>query len=439
MIVNKRAFSREASKWVLCLPLALSLCNTAMPALALSPSELVSAIDKAKILSSGTRVNASINGAEAIVSTYKNSKANDNDCKIEAVLIAKTAMDISPEIARVTVYFYSVVARNKYKVVAVTAGDVKAFGSGQLGQEQLLSSIALKDEMVSDPGAKVSNYFQQNETLRSRKNYDAKMNGTTLEIMTDLDTSSTDRDVKYEALQIAEKALESAKGAAVVKVTFADPVALGSYKQVSLDAGQIKALDASLQQALYKVEIAATTAKIDIQSLTASEGPLKEERDGILTKLKNLDKQGVGVGPFVTQYLEIARSLNTASDDQLIEAVGRLDKALTEQEARTKGAKAPRPSTGATTPTASAPPLAPNRNRWSDHQAVLDREEVLQDPSAFLTKRYGIFGGQAKAEANKDFLSSLSFMYTALMDAKRTSEANTYAGMYQQVKRKNGW
>ena len=103
-----------------------------------SSQDLVSAIEKAKVLSTGTRVAASVNGAEAYVSTYRNARATDDDCKIEAILVAKTIMDLAPaDISRVTVYFYNALRLNKRKEVAVTAGDVKAFGAGQLSQEQL--------------------------------------------------------------------------------------------------------------------------------------------------------------------------------------------------------------------------------------------------------------------------------------------------------------
>ncbi len=185
-----------------------------------SAADIVTTVEKAKTHPTGPRVAAALNGTEAYVSTYKNVRATDNDCKIEAVLIAKAVMDLAAnDITRATIYFYSTANINKRKFVTVTAGDVKAFGSGQLGQEQLLSSLTVKDEEVVDPAARLSSYLQQRETLRNKRSFDTHMNGQTMEVVAEIDAGMSERDMKYEAFKIAEKALEGAQ-ASKVQISF---------------------------------------------------------------------------------------------------------------------------------------------------------------------------------------------------------------------------
>jgi hypothetical protein len=121
---------------VLTVSMSLTLISSIkIPALAasfsLTDAEVVNALEKAKILAPSIRLNARVSPDEVIIATYKNPKAEDKDCKIDAVLIAKAVMDLAPgEVPRVTVYFYSSSTLSKYKQVEVTAGDVKAFASG---------------------------------------------------------------------------------------------------------------------------------------------------------------------------------------------------------------------------------------------------------------------------------------------------------------------
>ncbi|MBK9203477.1 MAG: hypothetical protein IPL73_13815 [Candidatus Obscuribacter sp.] len=243
-----------------------------------SATDITSAIDKAKILSSNTRVAAAVNGAEVYISTYRNAKANDNDCKIEAVLIAKTVMDLSPaDITRVTVYFYNALRRSSRKVVSVSAGDVKAFGAGQLSQDQLLTSISLKDEEVNDPAAKLSAYLQQREYAHARKRIETAMRGDTMVVTADAESDMSETDLRYEAIKIAAKALESANGqAAKVEVDFNDPVAPGQIKQIVLTANQVNSLNSSLQSSLGTVQIASVGQAIDIKTLTTTDGALRK-------------------------------------------------------------------------------------------------------------------------------------------------------------------
>jgi hypothetical protein len=127
---------------------------------------------------------------------------------------------------------------------------------------------------------------------------------------------------------------------------------LVEIKQIVLTANQVSSLNSSLQSSLGTVQIASVGQAVDIKTLTTTDGALKEERDKLLVRLQALDKQGVGVGPFVKQFIELEKLAAQGNDEQADAAVKRLSSAIDEQEARTKGAKAPKPQATAVQPEA---------------------------------------------------------------------------------------
>ena len=132
---------------------------TAIPAFAAATSaSLAQDIEDARVLAPGTRVRASIAKGQALISTFRNRKANDRDCKIEAVLIGKTIFDKPEnEVNSITVYFYDSGNPSKYKSITVSKGDVAAFGTGQVSKSELLSSIQIREGGLSDPKTAIEN------------------------------------------------------------------------------------------------------------------------------------------------------------------------------------------------------------------------------------------------------------------------------------------
>jgi hypothetical protein len=434
--------------------LTLIVFSCKVPCLAaVTASDLVTTVEKAKILATGTRVSAAINGSEVYISTYKNVRATDNDCKIEAVLIAKTAMDLSPsEITRATVYFYSTANINKRKFVTVTAGDVKAFGSGQVGQEQLLSSLAVKDEEVVDPAARLAGYLQQRETLRNRRSFDTRMNGQTMVVVAEIDPGMSERDMKYEAFKIAEKALDKGAGQAnKVMISFADPVSRGTVQQISFDADQIKAIDSSIQAALTPIQMAAVASRIDVQALSTADGDEKEGRDKILAGIKALDKQGVGVTPFLKPFFDMEQMAGGDNNAQLKPAITRLASALAEQEARSKSAKDFKPTgTASATAKKEAPPESnepptsasgkkTKSSRWASGASAMTDGEILTDPDRAIETQVTAMGGAKVAEKDKKFALVLYHCYEVLNANNRTADAQRIMRRYTDLKAKNLW
>jgi hypothetical protein len=111
---------------------------------AISESQLVTILRAAKVVPADSKLSASIAGDEVVITTTKKEGATGDASKIEAVLIAKTVFDsVSNDQQRTKVIFFDFKA-NSYSEVAVKRAEVKMYGSGQLTEKELLSSLELK-------------------------------------------------------------------------------------------------------------------------------------------------------------------------------------------------------------------------------------------------------------------------------------------------------
>lgn len=81
---------------------------------------------------------------EALISTYVNSASKDlaTDCKIDAILIARTVMQAASQTVRVRVRFYNP-AQYNYREVVVTKPEIAAFAQGSVSKQELLASLEL--------------------------------------------------------------------------------------------------------------------------------------------------------------------------------------------------------------------------------------------------------------------------------------------------------
>lgn len=431
--MSRKVQSRKINSLALATLLSIGLSSVSQYSAqaAVTVNQIVTTVEKAKILANGTRVSAAINGSEVYVSTYRNARANDNDCKIEALLIAKTAMDLAPsDIGRVTVYFHSAANINKRKVVSVTAGDVKAFGSGQMGKEQLLASLSIKDDEVNDPASRLSAYLQQKESARSNKRIDTTMVGDTLEVIADADNDMSERDMRYEALKIAEKAIETAgTSAKKIKISFADPAMKGTFKQIDFDANQLKSLDNSLNSALTPVQIVTITTKVDVQTLATADGADKDLRDKALDKLKSLDSKGVGVGPFLRAFFDVEHLVSIGSDEQAHTSIVKLISALDEQEERAKNAKEIKPTKPTTTASTEVLKKGSSKSRYSGASA-LPESEILTDPDRALKRQEDELGDPYSARIEGVYRNIIN----TLNKNNRAAEAQKFTQKLNDIK-----
>ena len=97
-----------------------------------------------KVVDPSYKLTITISSEEILVTTQRKPKSTDADTKIQAVLIGKTAFDATPNgPQRTKVMFFDYEAGN-YVEVSVKRAEVKLFGSGQLSQADLLSSLELR-------------------------------------------------------------------------------------------------------------------------------------------------------------------------------------------------------------------------------------------------------------------------------------------------------
>ncbi|MBU6451731.1 MAG: hypothetical protein KGS72_08145 [Cyanobacteria bacterium REEB67] len=113
------------------------------PAVALDSASLIKIIQSAHILAPEYPINAGLDNNEALILTVRHPNATDQDCKIDAVLVAKSIMDAYPkQIIRVKLLLSDARSENMHEV-AVTAGDVRAYATGTISKDELLSSLEI--------------------------------------------------------------------------------------------------------------------------------------------------------------------------------------------------------------------------------------------------------------------------------------------------------
>ncbi|HEY9870384.1 MAG TPA: hypothetical protein V6D08_14565 [Candidatus Obscuribacterales bacterium] len=141
MVPGARGFRRDCLAWAGVLALVFSPAAWAL----LSDAEAVTLIEKARIVTPDSQVQARVGAGEVAVSLYRNPKANDKDCKIDAILMAKALMDADPKgISTVKVRFYDPANRSSYREVNVGLGVVKAFAQRRVSTDELLASVVIE-------------------------------------------------------------------------------------------------------------------------------------------------------------------------------------------------------------------------------------------------------------------------------------------------------
>lgn len=111
----------------------------------LTPVTLLGLVRSAKILDPVYPVQVRLENREAILTTMRHPKATEQDCKIDAVLVAKAVMDAYPkDVARIKLVL-STSNSDTMQEVTVTTGDIKAFATGSISKDDLLTSLELKN------------------------------------------------------------------------------------------------------------------------------------------------------------------------------------------------------------------------------------------------------------------------------------------------------
>ena len=140
--------------WTCCLVVALVLPVAAADTPVLNNQTIIKLVRDAKVFEPDAQIIAYVNGKEIIVQSYLNPKANDDDCKIDALLIGKAIFDVFPPPAfsnvRVELYDSKDASRITYRSVIVRAGDIDVFAKGGISKEALLASLTVAHERRTD-------------------------------------------------------------------------------------------------------------------------------------------------------------------------------------------------------------------------------------------------------------------------------------------------
>lgn len=428
-----------------------------LPAQALSSHDIADAIAKAQILT--TPISVQIEGSSVTVSTYLNKQTTNKDFKVDAALIAKAVVDLAPtDIARVTIYYYNTTL-TKCDAVTVTAGDVKSFDSGAMSKDQLLATLTLTPVKVTDTSNKVAAYLDSGKEARSGRPLKSRVNGSVLELTAEAEPWASERDLKLEAMRLAEKVSEvSSPSIRKIRVDFVAVNNPKKLKQITIDMHTLTTIHNGIETLLQPLAIAEISTDggfasvssrlsnvegIDVQTLDVLPGPAREDRTKLLARMQALSKLGVGIDPFLDSFLRLEESAKNG--EEVTEAVTKLSAQLDEQEKLHKSAQEFVPikkgGTKAAPPPAAAAKSSLPSSAWDpDSSAAAPPDivrNILQDHLSWMSyyeKRWHRNGHSPEDFPN--YVKLLDLFGRTLRGANRIPEAEIYENKAKEIRGK---
>jgi hypothetical protein len=418
-----QVLERTSRASFLSIATAISFLIIQPPAMAaVTADQVTNAINKAKILAPGTQMKVRVQGEQASISTFRNERADDKDSKIDALLLGKTVFEIPGSgITSIVVYFYSTRAANEYRAVTIRSGDVKAFDSGAMGQDELLSSIEIKSGKVQDTATAIESRMML--SAAARRDFQTVDRGEEIEVSCKMPQLSDD-EYKYEAYKIASTALDfigSNSAAKRIMVTFYDPAEKGKFKQVVISLNNIATIQKQVAAAFGSMQLNQGVSKLTSRDIDVSEGPLQAERTALLARIRGLEEKGVGVAPFLSAYQGIDGRASTADPAVLSKEIQRLDATISDQEKAYASAKTLKFSKGEEKTSAAKPgrevaePKEPKSqgkvSRWALGFFPLIATNIIRDPEGYLADCKRKFEAEAKKPAEDDPRYMLALMW----------------------------
>lgn len=414
--------TRRAS--LLSIATAVSLLMFQTPVSAAATADKVTAtINKAKILAPGTQIKVRVQGEQALISTFRDQRADDKDSKIDALLLGKTVFEMpGGGITSIVVFFYNTKATNEYRSVAIRSGDVKAFDAGTMSQDELLSSIEIKSGKVQDAATAIESRMML--SAAARRDFQTIERGDELEVSCKMPALSDD-EYKFEAYRIASTALAFAGDSATarrVKVTFFDPAEKGKYKQVVIPLNNIDAITKQVAAAFGSLQLNAGIAKLSARDVEPSDGMLLEERTALLAKIQGLEDKGVGVAPFVQAFQGIDARVGQVEQEALKKEIDRLSATIAEQERRYEDAKAHKISKDSTETESKGernvsdvkePKARGNISRYALGYFPMLAGYIVRDPEKYLVDCKKKFEEHTKKKSEDDPRFPLALMWFA--------------------------
>lgn len=419
------------------LTCAMSLTSLQWAQAAATVSDITYAIQAAHILEPSTPFNVAVDGDKVRISTYRDSRENEKDRKINAVLMGRAVIQAAGDaVSRVTVYFYGK-DLSQYQEISVSSGDIKAFASGQTSQDQLLSALTLETKRQDTSADKVAHQLEAGAYARPKYDVALKTNESML-VSTALPDWVPDDEALVEGVRVASNAAQAAPPEVrEIKIAFVDPRGKALTREMTFNAANVKGMWERIQSDLAGIHIARVQPVVNLQSIQVAAGPLQESRARLLSRLKDLEKAGVGIGPFVKAFVDLEQQVNTSDEATLQAGVARLNASLDAQEKAARAAKESRPiktagghDTGPdAAPTggsrAGGPPVKEPGSRWGYGPTPITAEEAAGAPEMVIARKEKELRNPP-ADLNPLFLKTLDRIVTVLTVNGRASEAVPY-------------
>jgi hypothetical protein len=341
--------------------------------------------------------------------------------------MTRAILDSAPnEVARVTTYFYGK-DLSSYQEVTVSAGDIKAFASGQMSNEQLLASLVVKSGSTGQQSEteKVSAELQS-AAIPPPSEYMIAPQKDGITVTSNLDPWVSDEEARLEALRIATNAFHAQKDALTIKVIFTDPSYQAESREFVFLTERLGPIWNAIQNAVGSVSVVRKT--VSVQSMRTLKGPEQEGRDALLVQLKDMDKKGIGVAPFTKAFLLIEQAAKRETDGKYIaEMVKALKGNIDDQMKSYTRAKESKPAPVAD----NSPPVTTQAKDGGKDKHVPSSlgdlasipkmdGEILADPSAYVAK---FESTRPKAQ---DLLKVLNRVANLLYANNRAAEAKKF-------------
>ncbi len=197
-------------KHKLLFAIAMASFCLSQPTFAQTTESIEQLVNNAKILPAEYKIRAYVKGPEATIVTYRNAKAIDQDCKIDAILIAQKVMAAYKTIAAVRTQFCYINTPSQYDQVEIHAGDVKAFDSGGLTKQRLLDSLPITRGGAGKQATVDNTKFQL--MLRNYKvapGFGVELRAKTLDLMQKIQNMNTDASEFWQPFEATEKRIKS--------------------------------------------------------------------------------------------------------------------------------------------------------------------------------------------------------------------------------------
>jgi hypothetical protein len=178
---------------------------------------------------------------------------------------------------------------------------------------------------------------------------------------------------------------------------------------------------------LGSIRISKVQPTLDLQSMQVVSGPLKEQREKILSRLRELEKAGVGVAPFVKAFSTLEAQVAGSDEASIKNGIERLGASLDDQE---KAAKAAKEARAHGTGGGSAPKVVHTgkvvdpTSRWGYGPTPITAEEAVGDPEGVITRKLQELG--PTPEKNPLFLKTLDRLTACLTANGHAGEAAKY-------------